>query len=855
MLKISRFTVNDLEEACVTDDKNPYFSFAISSNRQGVKLTKSKLTMKDWLHESTEQIGIRYDGPPLQPFSTYTVTLEVEDELGNTASRELDFETGKLASAFKAQWITNDEYHFKERKVSPKPMYFKYEFSNKKNITKARIYATALGVYELELNGEKVGKDYFAPGFTSYKNQLQYQTYDITSQVKKNNQLLVTIAGGWAVGAFTYARRNRVYAKRQALLCELHLYYEDGTKEIKASNPSWDTSMEGPLKEAEFYNGEVYDATFDFSKRCWRKAAIEKLKINPKILAQYGLPVRKAEEFIPRSITKSPTGTWIYDLGQNFAGILSLKINGKENQKITIKHSEILMEGELFTEPLRTAKQELVYTCKEGVQNYTPNMTYMGFRYVGVVGIEPENIEIKGVALYSSIKETGSFSCSNELLNQLQSNIIWSAKSNFVDIPTDCPQRDERMGWTGDIALFARTASTNFNMRRFYDKWLLDVAAEQNPGGGIPVTVPLVVVPFQWEIMIPMAVDHWGDAVILVPWAEYLAKGDIKILQGLYPSMKKYVKACTFWAELFSIGKKRRIWRWLHHYGDWVAPEGKLWTWMLRGKWTGTASLANTSQILAEIAELLGEEEDARMYRQLHKETALAYRSVLMDSECRVKKEFQTAYVLPLYYQMLSQEDAQKTAANLVQLVRQNNYQIGTGFPGTPYILFALADHGYVEDAYKMLLTDTCPSWLFQVKAGGTTIWERWDALKEDGTSNTGSDDGTNGMVSFNHYANGAVGDFFYRRIAGIEPLEGGYRVFKVEPKLGGELTFAKAELECSYGIIRSEWQLTEHQFQIEVTVPIGTVCHLILPRGEKHRLINGHYKFREVREGYVNES
>lgn len=847
MLEITRFTVEDLEKECVTDKSNPCFSYTIASQRQNTTIKKAVLTLGEWTCDATSGNHHYYDGPPLEPFATYTVHLTVEDDQGNQAAASCDFETGKMDGSFLASWITNGSYRFTEKKASPKPMYFKHTFSCQKSVVKARIYATALGIYEMTLNGEKIGRDYFAPGFTSYKHQLQYQTYDITKQLAKSNEMEVVVAGGWASGAFTYARRNRVYAKRQAFLAEVHIEYSDGSFEKIVTDTNWQTAMEGPLKEAEFYNGEIYDARFHETQRSWQPASLETVKIKPRIIAQIGVPVREHEVFEPTSMTRSPSGKWLYDMGQNFAGIVKLTIQGNEGQKLTIRHAEILMDGELFTEPLRTAKQAIIYTCKEGKQVYQPRLTYMGFRYLSVEGIDPEAITIEGIALYSDVRETGSFTCSNPQLNQLQSNILWGAKSNFVDIPTDCPQRDERMGWTGDIALFARTASTNFDMRRFYEKWLQDVRSEQRKSGGIPVTVPLVVVPFQWEIMIPMAVDHWGDAVILVPWAEYLSSGDPEILRTTYHAMKKYHKACLFWAQLFSFGKHRRIWRLLHHYGDWVAPEGKLWTWMLRGKWTGTASLANTSNLLAQIATILGYSEDSTYYQKIFHETSTAYRQLLMDKDARVKKEFQTAYVLPLYYQMLSETDAKKAAANLARLVRENEYHIGTGFPGTPYILFALADNGYVEEAYRMLLTDTCPSWLFLVKAGGTTIWERWDALREDGTSNTGADDGTNGMVSFNHYASGAVGDFFYRRIAGIEPIKGGYQAFTVRPIIGGDLTFAKTKVRCSYGEIISNWQIADGYFSIEVQVPIGTTAYLQMPSGQRHQLTNGQYHFSEA--------
>lgn len=847
MLSINRFTVENLSEGCVTDQEYPRFSFCMESDRQNVTLKKAVLTVGNWSVDTTSQIAIPYDGQPLKPFARYTASLIAVDDAGETAEAEIKFETGRMGTPWEARWITDGSYHFKEKKISPKPMTFRKNLTCKKEVQRATVYSTALGIYELTLNGEKVGKDYFAPGFTSYKNQLQYQVYDITGQLKEQNELIAAVGGGWAVGSFTHKRRNRVFAKRQAFLCEIHLKYQDGTEETVITDDSWKVSLEGNYRETEFYNGEVYHANVVLDSIAWRKACIENVKIKPKLMADYGSPVRAKDILKPVTMFRAKSGMMIYDFGQNFAGVISAGIRGRAGQKVTFRHSEILMDGELYTVPLRTAKQEAVYICAEGEQTYSPRMTYMGFRYVGVSGIGQEELELSACVLYSDIESNGEFSCSDARLNQLQSNIVWGAKSNFVDIPTDCPQRDERMGWTGDIALFAPTAVYNFDLSRFLRKWLTDVKAEQTRGGGIPMIVPLVRVPGQWEIMIPMAVDHWGDACILVPWAEYRAKGDLEILKEMYPTMQRYMKACEFWAGLFSLGMHRRIWKLLHHYGDWCAPEVNLMGWMARGKWTATACMAHSGAILAEISRLLGKPEEAQHYKSLSIETAAAYRKLLMDKDCRIKKEFQTAYVLPLYYEMLSGEDRKTTAGHLARMIRENDYHIGTGFPGTPYVLFALADNGYQEEAFQMLMTDTCPSWLYEVKVGGTTVWERWDALREDGSCNTGEDDGTGGMVSFNHYASGAVGDFLYRRVAGIEAIEGGYKTFRIAPLLGGELTWAKGSVMTAYGRIVSHWGLDNGKFMIEIEVPVGTTCHLTTPDGENKVLGSGKYTFEKL--------
>ena len=836
MLKIAKLCVQHRSDLCVTDEP-PRFSFALESDKSAARLVCAEFRMGDWEKRTSEQCAI-YDGPALAPRTRYAVHVRAADNHGETAEATIDFETGKLGEVWKGKWISHPTYRLRERKVSPCPMRFRREFRSRGEILSAKLYCSAVGIYICTLNGVRVGEDYFSPGFTSYHHQMQYQTYDVTSFLGQENELCATVAGGWAVGSYTYARRNRIYARRQAFLAELYITYADGTQEIIATDESWQATMDGPLKAADIYDGEIYDAAEADNAR-WESAAVEELSFTPWLIAQYGAPVRVYERRKPLSCTRAPSGALIYDFGQNFAGIVQFTVKGEPGQEIVLSHAEILMNGELFREPLRTAKQQIVYRCGGGTETYAPQFTYMGFRYVGVTGIEAENIELTALGLCSDLPETGSFACSDERLNKLQSNIRYGARSNFVDIPTDCPQRDERLGWTGDIALFASTAAYNFDMSRFFEKWLRDVRSEQGKGGGLPMVVPTVKIYSQWEMCIAHAVDHWGDACILVPWAEYLARGDLEILRANYAMMQKYLEACQFWAGLFSRGEKKYIWKLLHHYGDWCAPDADFGGWMRRGQWTATACMANSAKLLSQIAELLGASEDATRYRECFQKTAAAYRSVFMDDDLRLKKEFQTAYVLPLYYSLFSKEDAVKMAAHLARLVRRDG--ICTGFPGTPYLLFALADNGQTETAFETLLSEQCPSWLYEVKAGGTTLWERWDALREDGTCNQGSG---SGMVSFNHYAPGAVGDFLYRRVAGIESTAGGYRTFRIAPVLGGGITWAKASVETAYGTVSSEWKLEDGHFRIHVSVPVGTACELVLPNEESQTLESGSHHF-----------
>ncbi len=846
-MKITKILTENSQNYCVTDEKNPRFSFVVKSEKQGAALKTAKITVGDWQTEMASQILVPYKGEPLKPFTTYEVTVEAEDNFGEKDKATAYFETGRLDTPWEAKWISDAAYKFKEKRVSPVPMTFRKKIDCDKAVKTAKLYITAMGIYEASLNGQKIGDDYFAPGFTSYKSHLQYQTYDVSNALKENSVLLVAVAGGWAVGSFVFTRKNRVTADRQALLAELRIEYTDGTREVIATDESWEVTMEGNYRAADIYDGETYDATVNLSDVVWRQAKVEKLRVSPVIKAAYGAPVRAHEKMRPISVVKREDGELVYDFGQNFAGVISAKINGKRGQTVVFHHAEVLKtDGSLYTELLRSAKATATYICVDGEQVYSPKLTYMGFRYVGVKGVDAADIELTAYALYSDVSVNGSFECSNDLINKLQSNITWSAKSNFIDIPTDCPQRDERMGWAGDIALFAPTACYNFDTSKFLEKWLLDVKAEQLKTGGIPNTVPVQGYGFPATMPV-MAVDFWGDACVLVPWAEYLARGDKELLRKMYPTMKKYVKACKFWAGLLSVGKKRYIWHTpaVLHFGDWVAAdEPTMAGWQKRSKWTATASLANTSGLLSKIAGILGEEKDEKYYADLSAKVADAYISVFTDGKGKLLNEFQTAYVLPLYYNMFTPETKQSAADNLAALVKKSDYCIGTGFPGTPYILFALADNGRKEDAFKMLTNTKCPSWLYEVKVGGTTIWERWDALREDGSCNTGAEDGTGGMISFNHYASGAVGDFLYRRVAGIEPLEGGYKNFRIAPIVGGGLTYAKGIVNTPYGEIKSDWRIVDNQFTITVNVPVSTNCALIMPDGKQYDLVSGEYTF-----------
>jgi alpha-L-rhamnosidase len=849
MLAIQHIRTENRPGSPVTDNPAPRFSFALQSDRQDVILAYVRAVV---LLEGKEiwdsgkikggECRITYGGKKLSPFTAYEVRLEAGDNTGDSAEACASFSTGRLGLPWEAVWISDPGY-LPEHKKSPVPMSFRRTVQLKSGLRRAFVNATAMGIFNLYLDKEKLGEDYFAPGFTSYGHQLQYETFDVTARLKKGgaHELKAIVAGGWAVGKFTYAGKTQLTADRQALLLELRIEYENGETELIATNEDWEVGIGGQYQFAEWYDGEICDATRSDADILWKQAAREHLKIYPGISARYSPPVRAHERMEAVLIGRSPSGECLYDFGQNFAGVLSATIQGKWGQKIVFRHAEVLSEEELFVRSLRSAKATATYICKEGLQIYSPQFTYMGFRYVGMTGADPQDITLSAYALYSDIETVGGFRCSDPLLNRLQQNIVWSGKSNFVDIPTDCPQRDERMGWTGDIAVFSPTAAFNFDTSAFLEKWLTDMRAEQGKDGGIPM-----VVPRQGDRWNPIVSSCWGDACLLVPWAEYMARGDAGVLMRQYKTMVRFLEGVRRWAAYMSIGKRaRRIWKMPYHYGDWCAPEGDARLWKSRGKWIGTAYWANSLAIAAHAARLLQRVEEARAYDKLREEVCRAYLRTFTDKNGRLKHEFQTGYVLPLRFSMADKETAEKLAKNLVRLIEKTDYHLSTGFPGTPHLLFALSDYGYPDVAYKVLLQETCPSWLYEVKAGGTTIWERWDALLPDGTVNTGSaDEKSGGMVSFNHYAMGAVGEWLYRRIAGLEPLSAGYRTLRIQPIVGGGITYAKAFTRGSNGDICAEWNLEGDVFTLKTVIPVGSRATIILPDGKRCQSGSGTYRY-----------
>lgn len=728
-----------------------------------------------------------------------------------------------------AKWITSGRANDKACSLPPE-IYCK-SFTVNTLPRKAILTVTALGIYEVKINGKRAGDFFFAPGYTNYKKHIQAQEYDVAALLSEGENIIeITVANGWYLGRI--GNKYNVYGTCRAIIAELNI---DG--DILSTDEAWRVTFDGEVRFSDFYDGETID---NKQREKTYQSAVLFQGFTPEISPHFGTFVRAHEAFVPVKSWQSKRGR-IYDFGQNFSGVVKLKVKADKGTTIRVKHAEIVIDNEIFTKNYRSAKAELVLICRGGENEFFPTFTYTGFRYAEITSDKPiEILNIEGVALYSDMKQLGDFSCSDERLNKLQSCLVWNLKSNFVDIPTDCPQRDERLGWTGDLCTFSRTACFNYDISSFMNKWLCDLYSEQI-NGAVFATAPSTGM-YEPSPKKPIPLMLWGDSAVVVPWTLYSAYGDKERLAAYYEHMKEYALSERRAAESCGKGLKKYLWnKNKYQFGDW-ACYGKSWyTWTARGKHLATLWYFNSVNICRLASRELGLKQDEKEFAALAENIKNAFIKTYLQPDGTIKKaSFTSMYADALYFGIIPDEYKSKVAGKLANLVAKDDYKVTTGFPGTPYLLFALADNGYADIAYKVLLNENCPSWLHMIKHGATTLWERWDAIEQDGSFFHGSAD----MVSFNHYAYGSVGDFFYRRILGIEETAAGYKAFNIKPVIGGGLTYAEGSLETRYGLIKSGWTISGGKFEIKVTVPEGTKCLLTLPDGEEKSLNGGNYNF-----------
>jgi alpha-L-rhamnosidase len=709
---------------------------------------------------------------------------------------------------------------------TPSPM-FRKAFKLKKPIRAAYLYITAHGLYEAQLNGERVGDDYFSPGFTSYRKRLQYQVYDVSSKLKKgDNAIGVTLGDGWFRG-YTYDRKTDAYGKRLALLFQLEVVYENGERQIITSDKNCRVSY-GPIRSSSFFDGELYDANWEkpgWSTVLYNDASWDTVRINETfkshLISMDGPPVTKHERFFPLKVLTTPGGDRVIDFGQNLVGWVKFTLKGKAGDTLKLYHGEVLdQKGNFYNKNLRTAKQEIQYVFKGGdEETYEPHFTFQGFRYVKIVGYRGpiDSTNVAAYALYSDMDMTGSFSTSNPLINQLQHNIQWSQKGNFIDIPTDCPQRDERMGWTGDAQAFCRTATYNMNVAGFFMKWLKDLSADQLKDGAVPYVIPNILDTTY------VAAAGWSDAATIIPWTIYLNYGDKQVLQQQYESMKA-------WVGYMQAHSRNNLWDTGNHFGDWLFYSGTDYedgAALTDKNLIAQTFYAHSTQLVINTAIILGKEYDVRKYTDLLNKIKKAFLTEYVTPSGRMISGTQTSYVLALNFDMLPENLRASAASRLVQNISDYDGHVTTGFLGTPYICHVLSRFGYTDVAYSLLMNESYPSWLYPVKNGATTIWERLDGIKPDKSFEDPN------MNSFNHYAYGAIGDWMYSDIAGINVDEEapGFHKMIIAPQIGGGLTKARGELETPYGTVRSAWNIGANNIlTMDITVPANTEARVTLP-------------------------
>ena len=821
------------------DVTTPRFSWKLVSDKRNIMQTAYRVEVSEspsfrghvWDSEkikSDSSVFVTYKGQALQSGKKYFWRVQVWDNAGKSSgwSTTAWWQTALFhESDWKAQWITPG---FAEDTTNrPSPLMRK-QFAVSKKIKSAVAYITAHGLYEANINGKRVGDAYLTPGWTSYKNRLQYQTYDVTDLLKEgNNAIGVMLGNGWYRGIIGFSNKKNVYGKDIALLMQVNITYEDGTTGVITSDNSWKSST-GEVLYSEIYNGETIDHNKDqpgwtmtgFNDSEWSGVQVQDYPKNI-LLATYNEMVKKHETFKPLRIFKTPKSEQVIDFGQNLVGWVVLKVKGKSGDKITVSHAEVLDKlGNFYTENLRAAKAQDTYILKGGDEEiFEPHFTFHGFQFIRIEGypgdiIKPE--DITAVAMYSDMKPTGTFVTSNPLINQLQHNIQWGQKGNFLDVPTDCPQRDERLGWTGDAQVFSRTATFNMNVNDFFAKWLRDVAADQSPAGVVPFVVPNCLGFSQGS-------TGWADVSTVIPWNMYLAYGDKRILATQYSSMKA-------WVDYMQHQSKNDLWNTGFHFGDWLfysVDDDTDGSSAITDKfYIAQCFYAYSTQLLINAATVLNKQDDITYYTGLLKKIKDAFYKEYVTPNGRLVSGTQTAYTLALNFDMLPESLRDQAATRLVENIHAYGDHLTTGFLGTPYLCHVLTRFGKDNMAYRLLLQDTYPSWLYPVKMGATTIWERWDGIKPDKTFEAVS------MNSFNHYAYGAIGDWMYRVIAGLDTYEDGpgYKHIKIEPQPGGGLTKAAATLQTYYGTVSSSWVINGNEFTLDVEIPANTTADIFIP-------------------------
>lgn len=818
----------------VTDTPNPRFSWTLDNPERSifqrayqvlVSSTKENIT-KDFGDmwdsrkvDSDQQVNIVYGGRNLESGKTYFWKVRCWNQFNQVSpySQVATFHTGFMRPEdLRARWIQSPN---ENNSIAP---LFRKEFILDQDVEDAFVYVSGLGYYELYINGAKIGDHVLDPATTEYNKIALYVTYNVTKFLNRGINVVGAILGN---GFFSPLEEGlRKYGERPRLLMQMNIRLKNGTIVMVVTDEAWKVS-EGPIAYNSIWNGEVYDARLekvgwsspDFDASGWKNAEVISAS-DVELRSQMAPPIKVTRNIRPIRITNPRPGVYVYDFGQNFAGWTKLTVSGPRGTKINLRHAELLNDdGMIYAENLRSAKATDVYILKgEGLETYEPRFTYHGFRYVEVTGFpgEPKLENLLGRVVHSSVETTGNFTCSNELLNKIQANIIWGQLSNLMGIPTDCPQRDERMGWMGDAHLSAEEAIYNFWMPSFYEKWVRDIMVSQADDGSVPD-----VVPPHWSIY--PADPAWGTACVLIPWYLYQYYGDVRILEGSYPCMKSWVDFLTNNARNYVLPYSK--------YGDWVEP-GHVASEITPGELVSTGYYYLDAKILSEVAHVLGRSEDENAYSSLADRISDAFNRAFLDKSIgQYAKGSQTSNAFALHLGIVPKTYVNQVVDNLIDdIYRVHNGHLNTGILGTKFLLESLTDLGYCDVMYKIATQETYPSWGYWIRLGATTLWERWEPINETG----------GGMASYNHIMFGSIGKWFYANLAGIKAGSPGYSKITIRPYPVGDLKWVKAHVKTIRGVVSSSWIRTEKSFSLNVTIPLNTLATVCIPKMQLENVI-----------------
>jgi alpha-L-rhamnosidase len=842
------------------DATKPRLSWIITSPERGQRQTAYQVLVSSAREKLAADAGdlwdsgrvqgnqtsqVIYGGRPLRSHLECFWKVRVWDKDGKSSSwsEPAHWSMGILdPSEWKGDWIGYDadrgERPAPPRRGdrTPRPAYLppvpliRHEFQVEKPLRRATLYAAALGLADFRLNGQAAYSDWFISGWTSYDKRVYYRTYDVTKLLMEGrNAIAAVLADGWYSGYVGYGRRRDFYGQNPRLRAQLHLEYADGTTADIATGPEWKATTAGPWISADFLKGESYDAlrelvdwsALGFDASAWQAVNVG-AEVKPLIQAHPAEPVVAFSELKPVKVTEPRPGVYVFDMGQNFAGVVRLKIvDAKPGQNIVMRFAERLQDdGNIYTTNLRAATATDTYICaSRGVETWEPRFTYHGFQFVEVTGLAttPDDGVITGVALTSATPVAGEFSCSSPMLNKLYNNIVWTQRANYIDIPTDCPQRDERMGWTGDAQIYVHTATLNSDVAAFYNKWLVDLDDGQLPDGHYPRVAPRKVDEGEGG-------PAWADAGVICPWTIYKTYGDRQFLEEHYEPMARFIAYYEKRSLPGPLPPER-----FHAFGDWLnvradTPREVIYM----------AYFAHSTRLMAQIADVLGKNDDAMRYRDLLEKIRTSFQQNFVDADGKVRGDTQTCYVLAIAYGLLTEEQEKKAGEYLVERIRDREWHLSSGFVGTKDLMLVLARIGRNDVAYRLALNESYPSWGFSIANGATSIWERWNGwTPQDGFADPG-------MNSFSHYSFGAVYQWMAENIGGIRAESPGYEKIVIAPQPGGGLTSARIVYNSIRGRIESDWKLDAGKFELRVSIPANTMARVELPAKAGAKILEG---------------